>query len=223
MKKNIYISVSTDPINDYQKVVDYAKELQGQTDFLHCDIMDGKFVNKKTYDDVVVKSINSNCLTMLDVHLMVEEPENCYQKYIDAGANILTFHYEAVKDKSILPELIKDIKDRHTLVGLSIKPETQFKEFKMFLYDIDVVLVMSVEPGLSGQRFMPEVIDKIKELEKFRVDNNLDFKIEIDGGISEENAKIVVDAGVDMLVSGSYVYNSKDRVAAISTLKNCTK
>ena len=113
MKKNIYISVSTDPINDYQKVVDYAKELQGQTDFLHCDIMDGKFVNKKTYDDVVVKSINSNCLTMLDVHLMVEEPENCYQKYIDAGANILTFHYEAVKDKSILPELIKDIKDRH--------------------------------------------------------------------------------------------------------------
>ena len=223
MKKNIYISVSTDPINDYQKVVDYAKELQGQTDFLHCDIMDGKFVNKKTYDDVVVKSINSNCLTMLDVHLMVEEPENCYQKYIDAGANILTFHYEAVKDKSILPELIKDIKDRHTLVGLSIRPETQFKEFKMFLYDIDVVLVMSVEPGLSGQRFMPEVIDKIKELEKFRVDNNLDFKIEIDGGISEENAKIVVDAGVDMLVSGSYVYNSKDRVAAISTLKNCTK
>ena len=119
--------------------------------------------------------------------------------------------------------MIKDIKDRHTLVGLSIKPETQFKEFKMFLYDIDVVLVMSVEPGLSGQRFMPEVIDKIKELEKFRVDNNLDFKIEIDGGISEENAKIVVDAGVDMLVSGSYVYNSKDRVAAISTLKNCTK
>lgn len=223
MKKNIYISVSTDPINDYQKVVDYAKELQGQTDFLHCDIMDGKFVNKKTYDDVVVKSINSNCLTMLDVHLMVEEPELVYQKYIDAGANILTFHYEAVKDKSILPELIKDIKDRHTLVGLSIKPETQFKEFKMYLYDIDVVLVMSVEPGLSGQKFMPEVIDKIKELEKFRVDNNLDFKIEIDGGISEENAKIVVDAGVDMLVSGSYVYNSKDRLSAINTLKNCTK
>lgn len=223
MKKNIYISVSTDPINDYQKVVDYAKELQGQTDFLHCDIMDGKFVNKKTYDDVVVKSINSNCLTMLDVHLMVEEPENCYQKYIDAGANILTFHYEAVKDKSILPQLIKDIKDRHTLVGLSIKPETQFKEFKMYLYDIDVVLVMSVEPGLSGQKFMPEVIEKIRELDKFRADNNLDFKIEIDGGILEENAKIVVDAGVDMLVSGSYVYNSKDKLEAINALRNCGK
>lgn len=223
MKKNIFVSVSTDPINDYQKIVDYAKELQGQVDFMHCDIMDGKFVEKKTYDEVVVKAINSNCLTMLDVHLMVEEPELVYQKYIDAGANILTFHYEAVKDKSILPQLIKDIKDRHTLVGLSIKPETQFKEFKMFLYDIDVVLVMSVQPGLSGQKFLPEVIEKIRELDKFRADNNLDFKIEIDGGVNDGNAKELVEAGVDMLVSGSFVYNSKDRLEAINALRNCGK
>ncbi len=219
MKKNVAISVSTDPIEDFQEVVEYARELQGISDFLHCDIMDGKFVPKKTYTDTVVESINQNCLTMLDVHLMVDEPTNVLDDYIEAGANILTVHYEAFEDKEKLHKALEYIKKNNTLVGLSFKPDTHFKDIKMFCYDIDVLLVMSVEPGASGQKLLPDTFAKIKEIAKFRDANNLNFKIEIDGGVNEENAGELVDAGADILVSGNYVYKAKDRAKAINTLR----
>lgn len=219
MKKNVEIAVSTDPIKDFQNIVEYAKQMQGKADFLHCDVMNDNFVCKNTFDYNLIKSINRNSLIMLDVHLMVDEPAEDLQDYIDAGANIITLHYEAFKDKNLLAEAINYIKQNHTLAGLSLKPSTQFKEIRSHAYACDLILVMGVEPGASGQELIPEMLDKVAEINKFRLDNNLSFKIEFDGGVNDKNAQKLVDLGVDILVSGNYVYNSKDKLKAIKILK----
>ncbi len=220
MKKNIYVSVSTDPIKNSKEIIDYAKEMQNKADMLHCDIMDGEFVEKTTYGASFVKTLNLNTTLMLDVHLMVANPATQINDYIKAGANIVTVHYEAIEDKEKLSNILKEIRAKNALAGISIKPKTAFKDIKMFLYNVDLVLVMSVEPGLSGQKFMPEILDKVKELDRFRNENNLNFKIEIDGGVNNLNAKQIVEAGADILVSGSYVYNSENRKEAIDSLKS---
>ncbi len=219
MKRVVDVAVSTDPIDDYQNIVEYAKELQGHADFLHCDIMNENFVNKSTYDYNVVKSINSASGIMLDCHLMVDEPANDVSKYIDAGANIITLHYEAFEDKDMLAEVITYIKKNSILAGLSIKPSTPFKEIRAFSYNVDIILVMGVDPGSSGQETLPETYDKVAEISKFRQDNNLNFKIEFDGGVNEKNAEKLRDLGVDILVSGTFVYKAKDRIKAIKFLK----
>lgn len=219
MKKIVDIAVSTDPIDDFQNIVEYAKLMQGHAEFLHCDIMDENFVSKNTYDYNVVKSINSASAIMLDCHLMVNEPANEVSKYINAGANIVTVHYEAFKNKDLLAEVIDYIKKSHALAGISLNPGTPFKEIRAFAYSADIILVMGVEPGASGQETMFKTYDKVAEIYKFKVDNNLDFKIEFDGGVNEKNAGKLRDLGVDIIVSGSYVYNAKDRFKAINILK----
>lgn len=219
MKKNVDIAVSTDPIKDYQNIIEYAKHMQGVADFLHCDIMNQNFVEKDTFDFNLVKNINRNSLIMLDVHLMVDEPMDDIPKYIDAGANILTVHYEAFDNKDDLVNSIKFIKENHTLAGISLKPTTPFKEIRSFVFNCDLVLIMGVEPGASGQQMQDGILDKVREIDEFRKSNNLNFKIEFDGGVNEKNAKDLVNAGVDILVSGSYVYGSKDKKNAVKTLK----
>lgn len=220
MKKNIYVSVSLDPVKDYTKTVDYAKSLQGYADLLHCDIMDGQFVERSTFNHVVVNDINQTCLTMLDVHLMCKEPLKMLEDYLKAGANIVTVHYEAFEDKNDIVEAFDKIKEFNALVGLSIKPQTPVKDIKMFLHDLDIVLIMSVEPGLSGQSFLPEALEKIKDLDNIRKQNNYNFKIEVDGGIDEATAKDCLNAGADILVSGSYIYKANNKIDAIKSLKS---
>lgn len=219
MKKRIDISVSTDPLKDIQSAVDYARFMQDKADMLHCDIMDGKFVTKQNFDHELVKNLNDSSLIMLDVHLMVDEPKRVVDDYISAGANILTVHYEAFKDKSELLQTLNHIRSKNCLSGLSFKPKTPVREVSNFLFNVDVVLVMSVEPGASGQKFQNDTYGKISELSKFRAENKLNFKIEIDGGVNEQNCKLLAEFGADILVSGSYVYNSSDREAAIKKLK----
>lgn len=219
MKKNVYVSVSTDPAKGYQEILDYAREIQNDADMLHCDVMDGNFVHKFTYDENLIKNINNVSLIMLDVHLMVKEPIQYIEKYIDAGANIVTVHYEAFSNKQDVVKAIKLIKKKGALAGLSIKPDTPFKEIKPYAFDLDLLLIMSVEPGASGQRFIFETYDKIKTINTFREENSLSFKISVDGGVSGENAKLLVEHGVDILVSGSYVYKAHDRAQAIKELK----
>lgn len=216
---NTYVAVSTDPIKSYEEIVEYAKEMQDKADLLHCDVMDGKFVQNKTYDWAMVENLNQNTALMLDVHLMLDEPLQSIENYIKAGANIVTLHYEAFKKKEDLVKAINLVKSMKTLVGLSIKPETSFKEIRLFCYNIDVLLVMSVEPGKSGQKFLNNTFEKVKEIAKFRHDNNLNFKIEVDGGVNGDNAKGLREAGVDILVSGSYVFGATDRKKAIENLK----
>lgn len=219
MKRNTFVSVSTDPIQSYQEIVEYAKSLQGDADFLHCDVMDGKFVSKTTYDYNLIKTINANCLLPLDVHLMVEEPKADIKKYIDAGANIITVHYEAFEDKKDLVSALEMIKKHNCLAGISLKPETSFKEIKPYCYDVDVLLIMSVTPGASGQKFGNYALSKIKEIDTFRKENQLNFKIEIDGGVNLENAKLLTGMGVDILVSGSCVYKAANHAEVISALR----
>lgn len=219
MKKIVDVAVSTDPIQDFQNIVEYAKEMQGVADFLHCDIMNENFVKKNTFDYNVVKTINSASAIMLDCHLMVDEPANSVSKYIDAGANIVTVHYEAFYDKNTLAEVLKYIRSRNTLAGISLKPATPFKEIRAFAYNADVVLVMGVEPGASYQETSEETYRKVAEINKFKKDNNLNFKIEFDGGVNEKNAQKLRDLGVDILVSGSYVFTAKDREEAVRFLK----
>ena len=219
MKKRVDISVSTDPIDDFQNIIEYAKQMQGIAEFLHCDIMNENFVQKNTYDYNLVKNINRNSAIMLDVHLMVNEPLNDVPKYIEAGANILTVHYEAFENKEDLVNVLKYIQENHTLAGISLKPETPFKDVRSFVFNCDVVLVMGVEPGASGQKLLDSVYDKVKEIYEFRQSNNLNFKIEFDGGVNPETAKKLIDCGVDILVSGTYVYNSKNRALAVDELR----
>lgn len=220
MKKNVDISVSTDPIEDYQNIVEYARTMQGVADFLHCDIMNENFVQKSTYDFSLVKTINRNSAIMLDVHLMQNEPSEDIPKYIDAGANIVTVHYEAFEDKDDLVNALKFIKENHALAGISLKPSTPFKDIRSFVFGCDLVLVMGVEPGASGQETLPEMVDRVKEIDEFRKNNNLRFKIEFDGGVNLQNAKQIVENGADILVSGNFVYSSKNRKDAVEKLKN---
>ena len=219
MRKSVDISVSTDPLSDFQSIVDYAKLLQGKADMLHCDVMDGKFVEKQTYDYSLIRSINAASLIMLDVHLMTAEPEATLEKYIKAGANILTVHYEAFSNKAQLIKAMQLIKSKNCLAGLSFKPETTVKEISNFLYYADIVLVMGVQPGASGQSMLPQTFDKVKSLANFRQANKLTFKIEVDGGVNEQNTKLLSEMGADILVSGSYVFKAEDKEKAIKKLK----
>ena len=219
MKKNIFVSVSTDPIKDYEEIIKQAKFLQGKADFLHCDIMDGKFVPNKTYDAGLVSNINQNSLIMLDVHLMCHEPKMFIDEYIKAGANIITVHYEAFKNKEDIVECMAKIKKAGLLAGLSFKPQTAIKDIKIYAHDVDIFLVMSVEPGLSGQKFMPIALEKIEALDKLRKENGYNYKIEVDGGINLDNVKDVIEKGADIIVSGSFVYKAEDKERAISLLK----
>lgn len=220
MKKNVFVSVSTDPINDFQEMVEYAKNMQGKADMLHCDVMDGVFVEKKTISANHINNINQNSLITLDVHLMCQEPLKIVEDYLLAGANIVTVHYEAFEDKNDILKTVKLIKKAGALAGLSFRPDTEIKEIKMFLHDFDIILVMSVFPGASGQKFIKESLEKIKILDEIRRENDYRYKIEIDGGVNENNASSIISAGGDILVSGSYVYKAVDREIAINKLKN---
>ena len=175
-------------------------------EYLHFDVMDGHFVNNISFGIPVLKSI-SGCHNMInDVHIMIEEPLKYAKRFIEAGADILTFHYEACHSKDEINEIIDLIHSLGKKAGMSIKPNTPVDCALAFMDKLDLFLVMSVEPGFGGQAFMPNAIDKIKILREYIDTNNLKTLIEVDGGINEETAKLVVEAGVNILVAGSFVF-----------------
>ncbi|PKK95482.1 MAG: ribulose-phosphate 3-epimerase [Tenericutes bacterium HGW-Tenericutes-5] len=185
--------------------------------WLHFDVMDGLFVTNTTYNHEMVKTIKAFSEQFFDVHLMIETPEKYYNDYIEAGADLITFHYEAVQD---IFGLIKNIKDKNVLVGISIKPDTDVRVLDKYLPDLDLILIMSVEPGKGGQKFIPESIDKIKYLAEKRRIFNYKYLIEVDGGINLETAKTVKDAGCDVIVVGSFIFNQENRNDLIGELEN---
>ena len=219
MKKKVDIAVATDPVKDPYDIIEYAKELQEKVELLHCDVMDGKFVSKKSLDAGFINLINSQTALPLDVHMMVSEPKNVIDDYIDAGANIVTLHFEAFKDKKQLLAALSHIRKKSALAGISFKPSTSLRDVKSFLFYVDVVLLMGVEPGASGQPMKEATFDRLKKIAKFRADNKLAFKIEVDGGVNEDNAHLLAELGADILVSGSFVYNSSDKEKAIKKLR----
>ena len=182
---------------------------------IHLDVMDGEFVKNKTFDSRFLEQIKDKTDLLLDVHLMVKEPKKVINSYVEAGADIITIHYESEGD---IRELLKEIKDKNCLAGLSIKPETPVHKIEPILREglVDVLLIMAVEPGACGQTFLESTYDKIRSA---RAISN-DFNIQVDGGVNFENAKRIVEAGADILVSGSTIFGSDDYVAAVKRLKN---
>jgi ribulose-phosphate 3-epimerase len=176
-------------------------------DLIHVDVMDGHFVPNLTIGPPVIKALKKDCSIKFDVHLMISPVHKYIEAYSDAGADIITIHPEATKDLSASISKIKELKKK---VGVSLNPETKVSVIKDYLNQIDLVLVMSVNPGFGGQKFMPEVLDKIKELKNIQKEENIDFDIEIDGGINFENSKIAVAAGANILVSGTTIFKSNN-------------
>jgi ribulose-phosphate 3-epimerase len=193
---------------DFSQLGNEIKRLEeGGADLIHVDVMDGHFVPNLTIGPPVIKALKKNCSIKFDVHLMISPVHKYIDAYADAGADIITIHPEATDD---LSASIKKIKNLGKKVGVSLNPETKVSIIKDHLEQIDLVLIMSVNPGFGGQKFMPEVLNKIKELKNIQKEKNLDFDIEIDGGINFENSKIAIEAGANILVSGTTIFKSNN-------------
>jgi ribulose-phosphate 3-epimerase len=193
---------------DFSQLGNEIKRLEeGGADMIHVDVMDGHFVPNLTIGPPVIKALRNHCSLKFDVHLMISPVHQYIDAYADAGADIITIHPEATEDleKSILR--IKELKKK---VGVSLNPETKIDLILDHLDKIDLVLIMSVNPGFGGQKFMPEVLSKIKELKKIQSEKNIDFDIEIDGGINFENYKLAIEAGANILVSGTTIFKSNN-------------
>lgn len=181
-------------------------------EWVHIDVMDGVFVPNISFGFPVMKPIRKATNKVLDVHLMIVEPEKYVRRFVEAGADYVTFHYEATDD---IEGCIKAIREAGAKVGISIKPATPTSVLKDILSKVDLVLVMSVEPGFGGQSFIDGSLDKIRDLAKMRQEQGLDFIIEVDGGISAKNAAEVFNAGAEALVAGSAVFGAADPEAEI--------
>lgn len=179
-------------------------------DYLHFDVMDGHFVPNISFGVPVLKSISKIHNMVNDVHIMISDPIDYIEKFVDAGADIITFHYEACKDDYEVKEVIDLIKFYGVKVGMSIKPKTPVEVVEPFLEDLDLLLVMSVEPGFGGQSFIPSALDKISILRKVIDAKGYNCLIEVDGGINNETALLCKEAGVDILVAGSYLFGKED-------------
>ena len=193
---------------DFSQLGNEIKRLEDAgADLIHVDVMDGHFVPNLTIGPPVIASLKKHSSIIFDVHLMISPVHKYIEAYSKAGADIITIHPEATDD---LKSSINKIKELNKKVGVSLNPKTQINVILDYLDQIDLVLIMSVNPGFGGQKFMPEVLDKIKELKKIQKQKNIDFDIEIDGGINFENSKIAIAAGANILVSGTTIFKSNN-------------
>ena len=202
---------------DLSRLLDEVKSIESAgADMVHLDVMDGMFVTNISFGLPVIASLRKNTDIFFDVHLMIDRPERYVKRFIEAGADLVTFHVEA----SECPlETLKEIRALGQKAGLSVKPNTPVESIYPLLDECDLVLVMTVEPGYGGQAFIPETLDKIRALRAEIEQRGLDIDIQVDGGINAETAKLVKDAGANNLVAGSYVFKEKDRKAAIDSLR----
>ncbi|QSE96396.1 ribulose-phosphate 3-epimerase [Fulvivirga lutea] len=187
-----------------------------EADWIHVDIMDGIFVPNISFGIPVTQAIHEHANKPLDVHLMIEKPENYVQAFKKAGAEIITVHYEACPH---LHRNIQQIKDLGCKAGVALNPHTNVQLLEDVIQDIDMVCIMSVNPGFGGQKFIENTYKKVRQLKEIISDAGATTLIEIDGGVNQDNAKDLLDAGADVLVAGSFVFSSEDPINTISKLK----
>lgn len=205
-----------------EKIIDTIYDLEkAKTNYFHIDVMDGEFVKNNTHDLMLeyCEYLDHISKVPLDVHLMVKDVKNYIDSYLIFNPNIITFHYEACKDKAEVMELIKYVKEKGRRVGISIKPGTKLEDIYEFLPYVHLVLIMTVEPGEGGQELIPSTIQKIEKLNEYREKQKLDFDIEADGGINVENANKLTEAGTDIIVAGTAILSAKDYADVIRKLK----
>lgn len=204
---------------DYANVSEQLEELNNsKAKWMHFDVMDGHFVPNLTFGPDILKGFKKAVDMVMDVHIMVENPMQCADWFLDAGADIITFHFEAIKDIEECLSLCRHIRQRGGKAGVSVKPNTSITPLLPYLKEMDIVLIMSVEPGFGGQAFMEDMLDKVREL-RLRIEQEaLSTRIEIDGGINQETGRMAVEAGCDTLVAGSYVFKQNIAEAVDSLL-----
>lgn len=211
MKTIISASILAADFANLEKEIKHVEE--AGSDWLHIDVMDGQFVPNITVGMPVVRSIKKITSIPLDVHLMIVNPEKYIEEFVDAGADIITFHYEAVEDVRATINLVKSLGAK---VGLSIKPGTKAEDIFEYLPDLDMVLVMTVEPGFAGQSFIHDCAQKITEIRQKAPENLI---VQVDGGINNVTGHICISLGASAIVSGNYIYKHKDIVQAVQSLK----
>ncbi|MFA3781925.1 ribulose-phosphate 3-epimerase [Melioribacteraceae bacterium 4301-Me] len=189
----------------------------GGADWIHCDIMDGKFVPNISFGPMIVSAVRRITNLFIDVHLMIKEPDNFLEDFAKAGANCISVHQEEVVH---LHRTITKIHELNCKAGVVVNPATPLNTLENILEYVDLVLIMSVNPGFGGQTFIESTLKKIKQLKKIRSENKLDFLIEVDGGIDKKNIKSISNSGCDVFVAGSSIFNSDNISAATIELKN---
>ena len=216
--KKIQISPSILSADFSQLAAEIKRLEEGGADMIHVDVMDGHFVPNLTIGPPVIKALRKHCKLMFDVHLMISPVHKYIKEYSDSGADIITFHPEATENMKDTISLIKSLNKK---VGVSLNPDSEINKISNYLDGIDLVLVMSVFPGFGGQKFIPEVLNKIKTLKELKDKNNYNFDIEVDGGVNFSNSKDILKAGANILVSGTTVFteNNGDIKKNIETLK----
>lgn len=205
----------------YDKFLEELNILNENVEWIHFDVMDGHFVPNLTFGPDILKTFRRNSELFMDVHLMVEDPDYYSEIFAKAGADSIIFHYEVYNNIDRCVELINKIHNMYLKAGISIKPGTPVEKIYPLLDQIDILLLMSVEPGFGGQKFMSEAIDRIKQLDNYRKDHNLNFLIEVDGGVNDLNAHDIIQAGCDSLVAGSYIFEG-DILNNINKLRKCS-
>lgn len=202
---------------DFTRMGDELRDLAlAGADWAHLDVMDGHFVTNLTFGLPVIAALRPVSDLVFDVHLMIEDPEAYLDRYIDAGADVVTVHYEACRD---VTAALRAIRARGRKAGLSIKPNTPATAILPYLAEADMILVMTVEPGYGGQKLIPTCLDKLRELRDYAREAGREILLEVDGGVNATNAQAVREAGADVLVAGSAVFGAPDRAAAIRALR----
>lgn len=205
---------------DFSKLGDEVKEIcELGADYIHIDVMDGHFVPNISFGSGVMKSLNEASSVPYDVHLMIEDPDKYLDTFVTGNTEFITVHQEACVHLDRTIEHIKSLGNGRIKAGVSLNPATPVDLLSCIIEKLDLVLIMSVNPGFGGQKFIPQSVNKVRELSRIREEKNLKFLIEVDGGVNGDNAHLLREAGADILVAGSYIFKSDDRKKAIECIR----